>query len=338
LRKINSSDKLFFFEKHFFTLDGLWMIETEEKIGWNDALQIDLDVWIDLLRIIMRRLKRYLNINDNSLASLIKILDFRWQVEGWKFEIAFQDENICKIKVSDCPYNSAMQRNPNRIERGPLICKNMCIPFYKSVVKEYNPDIKLNRFHYLGLGDDYCSFELEMDGSNGGFGNLRQHKVKVSDKDKLFYFENNFKTLDGLWFNKIEENSSFELALKIDTNVWHKLYEIAFKRVHRYLHLQSNDLANLIKVISFIFSCEGLDFSITENNADEVSMRISGCPYIEVMTRIPLRRPYMERICKEMCISYINKAVKSYNSAIKLTRTRFLGAGDKFCDISFQLK
>jgi len=29
MRELTTQDKLFFFEKHFFTLDGLWMIEAE---------------------------------------------------------------------------------------------------------------------------------------------------------------------------------------------------------------------------------------------------------------------------------------------------------------------
>ena len=38
----------------------------------------------------------------------------------------------------------------------------------------------------------------------------------VSIEDKLFYFERNFFTLDGLFVVEIENQTDFEMALKID--------------------------------------------------------------------------------------------------------------------------
>ena len=73
MNELTVKDKLFFFEKHFFTLDGLWMIETENKIGWDKALKIDLDVWIKLLKVIFRRLSKYLHIQTNDIEDLIEM-------------------------------------------------------------------------------------------------------------------------------------------------------------------------------------------------------------------------------------------------------------------------
>jgi hypothetical protein len=53
-----------------------------------------------------------------------------------------------------------MDRNPERKERIPLICKNMCIPFYKSILKDFNSQIKLERTQFMGLGDKRCNFHL----------------------------------------------------------------------------------------------------------------------------------------------------------------------------------
>ncbi|MBY9004542.1 MAG: hypothetical protein KGD73_11255, partial [Candidatus Lokiarchaeota archaeon] len=84
MKELTVKDKLFFFEKQFFTLDGLWMILAEEKTDWNTALEIDLKVWLKLLKIIIRRLKKYLNITSSDIIDLLEILTFRWSVEGWK--------------------------------------------------------------------------------------------------------------------------------------------------------------------------------------------------------------------------------------------------------------
>jgi hypothetical protein len=158
MKEVTDKDKLFYFEKNFFTLDGLWMIETENEVGWEKALKIDLKVWKRLLRIAIRRIKGYLNIESNHLSDLIDILTFRWSVEGWNYKIVKNTENESIIQVNECPYVSIMERNPDRQDKIPLICSNMCIPFYKAVLKDFNPQITMERSNHIGLGDKICDF------------------------------------------------------------------------------------------------------------------------------------------------------------------------------------
>ncbi len=161
MREISNDDKLFYFEKHFFTLDGLWMIETEEATDWDTALKIDTKVWIRLLQIIIRRIKNYLEIKTNSLKDLIEILTFRWSVENWNYKIESLKENEVIITIHKCPYNSMMKRNPERHDKIPLICKEMCIPFYEAIIKDFNPEITIERDKYMGLGDKTCNFHFK---------------------------------------------------------------------------------------------------------------------------------------------------------------------------------
>ncbi|MHA1335151.1 MAG: DUF6125 family protein [Promethearchaeota archaeon] len=160
MRKITEKDKLFYFERNFFTLDGLWMIETEKETNWDTALKIDLAVWKSLLKIIIRRIKRYLHIETNMLKDLIDVLTFRWAVEGWNYEIKENSDNKAVILIKKCPYKEIMERNPERRDKIPLICKDMCIPFYEAVVKDFNPQIRLDRTEFLGLGGILCNFKF----------------------------------------------------------------------------------------------------------------------------------------------------------------------------------
>jgi hypothetical protein len=162
MKEVSDKDKLFYFEKNFFTLDGLWMIETEKEIGWDRALKIDLTVWIRLLKIIFRRVMKYLGIENNSLKDLIEILTFRWSIEGWKYKISEEDQNEVIIEIKECPYEQIMSRNPKRREKIPLICKNMCVPFYKEIIQDFNSDILLEREKYQGLGDHICDFRFRI--------------------------------------------------------------------------------------------------------------------------------------------------------------------------------
>ncbi|MFX1588262.1 MAG: DUF6125 family protein [Promethearchaeota archaeon] len=341
LKRLSINDKLFFFERNFFTLDGLWMVETEKETNWETALNIDLVVWKKLLKIIFRRLKKYLNIKADNLRDFIKILTFRWAVEGWNYELAIRDQGRVEISIRNCPYYASMDRNPDRHDKIPLICKNFCIPFYESIVNEFNNRIKIKRTRYKGLGDITCDFIFRQKGHSSS---KLQSKVKrlskrrINDKDKLFYFAKNFRTLDGLWIIEVENQINFETALKIDTTVWQKLYGIIFRRVMKYLNIQGNSLKNLIKILSFIWNCEGNIHQIVKKTENEITLSIVTCPYIEAMRHNPEHYKRISSICKDMCVSYLDPVIKGFNPNIVLKRENFIGMGDKSCDFHFSLK
>ena len=161
MRKVTDTDKLFYFEKNFVTLDGLWMLETEKVVGWDKALEIDNTVWIRLLKIIVRRIKNYLRIETNTLLDLVEIITFRWSIEGWDYTINIISDSDIKIEINKCPYKSSMDRNEDRNEKIPLICKNMCKVIYTQLTEGFNPKIKLEKNKSMGLGDSFCEFHFK---------------------------------------------------------------------------------------------------------------------------------------------------------------------------------
>ncbi len=158
MKKVSDADKLFYFEKNFFTMDGVWMLEVEKEVGWDMALRIDKAVWIRLMKLIFRRIKNYLKLDTNTLADLIEIITFRWSIEGWKYQVNVISDLEVIIEIKECPYKAIMDRNSERQDRIPLICKNMCYPFYRAAFKEFNPKIKFERYEFMGLGDNVCDF------------------------------------------------------------------------------------------------------------------------------------------------------------------------------------
>jgi len=158
MREVSKEDKLFYFERNFFTLDGLWVIETEKETNWETALKIDRAVWRKLLNIIIRRIKEYLKIETNTLKDLVEILTFRWSIEGWEYNIMKNENNKVLIEIHKCPYKAMMDRNPERHDKISSICRKMCIPFYKEVAQDFNSKIKLERNKSMGLGSNICDF------------------------------------------------------------------------------------------------------------------------------------------------------------------------------------
>jgi len=341
MKKVSVDDKLFFFERSFITLDGLWMIETEEMTNWETALKIDVIVWKELLKVVIRRLKKYLHFEKNDLVSLIDILTFRWDIEGWEYEVMQREPDKAEIIVNQCPYKAAMDRNPERTEKQSLICKNMCIPFYKSVVKDFNEDIVLVRTAYKGLGDGYCDFSFSFEEKTlktTEEGELTKDTRKISKEDKLFYFEKNFRTLDGLWVIETERELGWDAALKLDIIVWQRLYKIIFRRVIKYLNINGNTLDDLVNILSFIWNCEGNIHDIFQAGDKQFTFNIVECPYIAAMERNPDRHDRIESICKDMCIPYLQPVIEEFNPKIEIERDKFMGLGDSECNIILNLK
>jgi hypothetical protein len=341
MRELSNADKLFFFERSFFTLDGLWMIEIEEMTNWETALKLDLIVWKEVLKIVIRRLKKYLKLDKYDLNTLIDILTFRWSIEGWGYRVLEHEHDKVKIIINHCPYKGAMDRNPERTEKQPLICRGMCIPLYKSVSKEFNKKISLSRPSSMGVGDNYCDFLFsyeETDKNSNKLGDFTEDTRKISKEDKLFYFEKTFRTLDGIWMIEAERELGWDMALKLDIIVWQKLYKIAFRRVRKYLEINDNTLEDLVNILSFIWNCEGNIHDIFQVGDNKVTISIVKCPYIEAMQRNPERHNRIESICKDMCVSYLRSVINEFNPNIEITRDKFIGLGDAKCNIILTLK
>jgi hypothetical protein len=138
------------------------MIETENEVGWDTALKIDKVVWNKLLKIIILRIKKYLKIETNTLYDLVEILTFRWSIEGWKYNILKNNNSEALIEINECPYKSIMDRNPDRHDKVESICKDMCIPFYENIIRDFNSKIIIKRAKHLGLGNNVCDFHFIM--------------------------------------------------------------------------------------------------------------------------------------------------------------------------------
>jgi hypothetical protein len=338
MSKVSSEDKLFLLERSFFTLDGLWMIKLEEVSNWEKALKIDLNVWNELLKIIIRRLKKYLDLRDNCLENLLKILTFRWYVEGWQFEVLPQHEGY-RIEIQKCPYKSAMDRNPNRHDKIGLICRDMCIPFYKQIVHNFNPLITLKRGKFMGLGDDTCNFTFSYQSKplKGYSQDINEFSInKISSADKIFYFEKNFRTLDGLWVIEAEKELGWEKTLQLDTEVWQDLYKIMFRRVIKHLKIQDNSLNSLAEILTFIWKCEGNFHEIQLINKEQVILKITECPYINSMERNPERKKYIPSICEKMCSNYLTPVISDFNPRINISKRSSIGMGAASCDFILQ--
>lgn len=160
---LTDSDKLAYFQQNFFTLDGLWMVVLEERLGLDETVKIDLKVWERFFPVIYRRIARYLQIVTQTVEDFVRILGFRWSAEGWDFKIDEVSPKSARvtIKKGGCPYHAGLLR-ANRPDKMPRICNDVCDRLYEIAARSFNPAIKVMRTRRQGIEGDVCDFIFEL--------------------------------------------------------------------------------------------------------------------------------------------------------------------------------
>lgn len=98
------------YAKTWLATDGLWFQGVEKRHGFDEALQIDIEMWKDLTVIEANRIKQFLKLPDNSgLQGLKKALNFRLYSPLNKDELIL-DGNTLTYKVITCRVQHARQR------------------------------------------------------------------------------------------------------------------------------------------------------------------------------------------------------------------------------------
>ncbi|NMC04506.1 MAG: hypothetical protein GYA24_04800 [Candidatus Lokiarchaeota archaeon] len=161
MRELTKDDRLFYFERNFFTLDGLWIIEAEKATNFDTALKIDLAVWLKLLKTAYRRIKEHVEADTTTAAGILDVLAFRWSCEKWTFTIEKSERHEARAVVSKCPYKEIMDRNPERKALVPRICKEICVPIYDDAIATINPKARIERDSFMGLGQLACTFTIK---------------------------------------------------------------------------------------------------------------------------------------------------------------------------------
>ncbi|MGV8174622.1 MAG: DUF6125 family protein [Methanothrix sp.] len=109
MRKLTEVQKTEYFRRSYTAVDGLWFMKVEERMGFEQALEIDEAVWAVLPKIQARTLKAMMNL-PSGLAGLEEALSERLALEGFDFEIERQDEGLM-VAVKSCPWHQIMIRS-----------------------------------------------------------------------------------------------------------------------------------------------------------------------------------------------------------------------------------
>ncbi|HUX98153.1 MAG TPA: DUF6125 family protein [Candidatus Deferrimicrobium sp.] len=140
-------------------IDGLWFLEVENKLGFDQAFEIDIQVWKRYGSIIINRIKKILSLQENNLEAFLQVLKILCEIDGTQFEIKKQSPNEVIIQVNYCPW----WENLKRSHREKLVrCDIVDKVIFPEWAKYFNPELEFQILNSLPDGHDACEWVIKL--------------------------------------------------------------------------------------------------------------------------------------------------------------------------------
>ncbi len=143
-------------------IDGLWFMAVEKKLGFEQALELDLEVWNGYGLIMLKRLLRMLNIKLDEeeppdLATVSFLLETLCRVDGTECSWEIIGENTSLFRVHRCSWWD----NLCRAGRENLVpCEMIDNTIFANWLKAVDPSIALEITSSFPRGDQFCTWIL----------------------------------------------------------------------------------------------------------------------------------------------------------------------------------
>ncbi len=131
---------LFFVQmRNLWTVDGLYFIGIEEKLGTEGATEVDRKVWEVMGKIEARRLKENLGLKGDDIPSMMDAL----KETSWSLDL--EDKEIIVEKDRGFFRNTNCRVQKTRIKKGlgEFSCKMVRWGYLKDFAAEFNPNIEV---------------------------------------------------------------------------------------------------------------------------------------------------------------------------------------------------
>jgi len=144
-----------FLRRSYFAVDGLWFVKTEDRHGFEEAMDIDAAVWDVMSKIQARKAKSLLGVQGDSLDDLVSAFQLKLTAEGHDYEVERRaDEVVFTVRV--CPWYEIL-KSGNRTHIAEIIADRICRTEFAGWTREFCPSIRLEMRKRLCVESDNCS-------------------------------------------------------------------------------------------------------------------------------------------------------------------------------------
>lgn len=147
-----------YLKRVYFAIDGLWFVKVEEVLGFEQALEIDSQVWEILPKIQARKAIELLDLKKKGLSSLMKGLELKWEAEGFHYHYQTAPPEI-NVTITHCPWYEIMIQS-ERKHLAAQVGKAICTQEYKIWADELGEKIEFQLIRQKCQEGDYCHFRF----------------------------------------------------------------------------------------------------------------------------------------------------------------------------------
>ena len=156
--------------------------------------------------------------------------------------------------------------------------------------------------------------------------------TELDSKNVAHFFNRSYKTIDGLWFLKVEEKYGFETALEIDKEVWKIMPKIQARTI-RSISKLGNDWESFEKSIMAKLTWEGFRFEV-KKNPKGIKIEISECPWHNLMLKSGRER-FSEKVGTAICNIEYSKWASEFEGNIKFSLKTQKCKNEEHCILNF---
>lgn len=153
------------YTKMYQAMDGFWYLSIMDKISNETAFNMDVDTWRKVCPYEMKRITRTLNISGNTVATLMKAIQFTPWFMSSDYVVEMINENHAILTVTRCTTLAALENEGQG--REVEICTVFEPIVFKLYAEFFNPDIAVRhlvappRSSSSGI---CCQWEFKLEG------------------------------------------------------------------------------------------------------------------------------------------------------------------------------
>jgi hypothetical protein len=166
MKKLSNADIIDYLYQSYAKVDGLWFMKTEEKFGFDKALEIDREVWKIIPKIQARILKSKLG-TENCADLFLECLKIKLKNDKFRFNLIKNKKyqsvgtnmsgNIIKARINYCPWHEIMIKS-KRKNLSEQIGSSICDTEYSTFSNEFGENIKFELRSRICSGSKNCEF------------------------------------------------------------------------------------------------------------------------------------------------------------------------------------
>lgn len=161
-RELTDKEMADYFRRCYTSADGLWFMKVEEIGGFEEALEIDRQVWSVLPKIQARTLREILKAGK-GVGGLAECIAAKHSAEGFGFEVEAEDDGRLRLTISRCPWRDLMAKS-GRVHLSERVGSVICNAEYSAWAEEFSEierKISFSLKSQICKGDKVCTFLFE---------------------------------------------------------------------------------------------------------------------------------------------------------------------------------